>query len=615
MVWPKGVAYLPVKNPAEHSPQTFRRWSLSLVLVSLVCGLGYASQLHGTETDTAVFVDVAAQTGLDCLHFNGMTGATLLPEITGSGGALFDYDNDGDLDVYCVQGALLGPGDLTMTEALFPWSGTRPAQNPLDRLYRNDLNVRPDGSRQLRFTDVTAQSQIAAPRYGMGVATGDIDNDGWIDLYVTNYGVNQFFRNQGDGTFTDKTAQAQLGTAGVWSTSAAFFDYDRDGWLDLYVANYVQSVPGKDPRCYAPNSARDYCGPDAFTALPDKLFHNQGNGTFRDVSDAAGITGAFGAGLGVVTADFNADGWGDIYVANDGDPNQLWINQQDGTFKDEALWAGCAVNQQGQAEAGMGVDAADFDNDGDADLFMTHLMEETHTLYENLGAGLFADRTIGLGLTRGAGRYTAFGTGWLDYDNDSWLDLIILNGAVKRLETLARQGDRYPLDQPNQLFQNRGGKRFVEVSAQAGPAFGVAEVSRGGALGDLDNDGDTDVVVFNNNGPARVLLNQVGQDLHWLGLRLLGTPANRDMLGAQVEIVRPDGPALWRRVRTDGSYCSANDPRVVVGLGKTDSVSAVRVHWPDGQQETWTDVLSDRYITLRQGTADRGRAKDKIRAD
>lgn len=519
MVWPRGISY----HPAQTS-QTSHRWYLSLLLASLACGLGYASPPYGAETE--VFVDVADQAGLECVHFNGMSGTMLLPEITGSGGALFDYDSDGDLDVYCVQGALLGQNarGITMAEALFPWSGSTPPQNRLDRLYRNDLIVRPDGSRQLHFTDVTAASLIVAPGYGMGVATGDIDNDGWIDLYVTNYGPNQ-------------------------------------------------------------------------------LFHNQGNGTLRDVSEAAGITRAFGAGLGVVTADFNADGWIDIYVANDGDPNQLWINQQDGTFKDEALWAGCAVNHQGQAEAGMGVDAGDFDNDGDADLFMTHLMEETHTLYGNLGAGMFADRTIGLGLTTGVGRYTAFGTGWLDYDNDGWLDLVILNGAVKRLEALVRQGDRYPLDQPNQLFRNRDGKRFVEVSAQAGPAFGVAEVSRGGGVGDIDNDGDTDIVVFNNNGPARVLLNQVGQDKHWLGLRLVGTPANRDMLGAQVEIVRPAGPAVWRRVRTDGSYCSANDPRVVVGLDHADTVSAIRVHWPDGQAETWSDVLIDRYTTLRQGTA------------
>lgn len=556
-----------------------------------------------TVTAASIFVEVAQQTGLDCRHFNGMTGAFVLAEITGAGGALFDYDNDGDLDIYCVQGALLGSGSQ-MSQAVFPWPEKTP---PQDRLYRNDLRVEPDGSRRLRFTEVTEQSGIRALGYGMGVATGDINNDGWLDLFVSNYGQNQLFQNQGDRTFVEVSAAAGIAQAQRWSTSAAFVDYDQDGWLDLYVTNYVASSPDAEPRCYAANSARDYCGPDAFQAVPDQLFHNQGNGTFVEVSAAAGITQAFGAGLGVVTADFNKDGWLDIYVANDGDPNQLWINQHDGTFSDEALWSGSAVNHQGQAEASMGVDAADFDGDGDDDLFMTHLMEETHTVYTNLGKGVFADRTITLGLTNTAGRYTGFGTGWFDYDNDGWLDLIILNGAVKTLEHLARQGDRYPLDQPNQLLRNLAGKQFSEVSEQVGAVFQTAAVSRGAAFGDIDNDGDTDVLVLNNNGPAQLLLNQVnqqaGQQPHWLGLRLIGTAAGRDMLGASVEIVRPNAHSLWRRARTDGSYCSANDPRVLVGLGKTDTISAVRVEWPDGQQETWTELGANRYTTLRQGTA------------
>lgn len=578
-----------------------KRACLVCLLVAGVVGLACSARVWAAEPSptSPIFVDVAGQTGLDCQHFNGMTGALLLPEITGAGGALFDYDGDGDLDVYCVQGALLGAGSQ-MDQAVFPWPGPRP---PKDRLYRNDLVISPDGSRQLRFTDVTDQSGIQAPGYGMGVATGDINNDGWPDLFVTNYGANQLFQNQGDGTFAEVSATAGIGQARVWSTSAAFFDYDRDGWLDLYVTNYVHSSPDKEPRCYAANSARDYCGPDAFTALPDQLFRNQGNGTFVEVSTSAGISQAFGAGLGVVTADFNADGWIDIYVANDGDPNQLWINQQDGTFKDEALWSGSAVNHQGQAQASMGVDAGDFDADGDEDLFMTHLMEETNTLYTNLGQGLFADQTIAVGLTNTSGRYTAFGTGWFDYDNDGWLDLMTSNGAVKTLQPLARQGDRYPLGQPNQLFRNLAGKQFTEVSDRAGAVFQTAAVSRGAAFGDIDNDGDTDVLILNNNGPAQLLLNQVGQDQHWLGLRLVGTSAQRDMLGARVEIVRPNAPSLWRRVRTDGSYCSANDPRVMVGLGKADKVSAVRVHWPAGQQETWTELVADRYTTLRQGTA------------
>ena len=555
------------------------------------------SEAGGSESP--IFIDATEATGIDFTHFNGMSGEFTLAEITGQGGAFFDYDQDGDLDVYLVQGALLGK---TMADAVFPWQASTP---PRDRLYRNDLVVHADGSRQLRFTDVTDQSKIEALGYGMGVVAGDVDNDGTVDLYVTNYGHNQLLRNNGNGTFSDVTAATQTDDP-AWSTSAAFLDYDRDGWLDLYVANYVRSAPQKNPTCYAKSSARDYCGPTAFAAFPDRLFHNRQDGTFEDVSEAAGITREYGAGLGVVTADFNADGWIDIYVANDGDPNQLWINQHNGTFKNEALWAGCAVNRLGLAEAGMGVDAGDFDGDGDEDLFMTHLMEETNTLYVNLGRGLFVDHTIEAGLASPSLRYTAFGTGWFDYDNDGWLDLLSLNGAVKTLQELARQGDRYPLGQPNQLFHNTGAGRFEDASAQAGPIFKLAEVSRGAAFGDVDNDGDTDVLVCNNNGPARLLLNQVGNRRHWLGLRLLGAKEKRDMLGARVEVVRPEAPQLWRRARTDGSYCSANDPRVLVGLGSADQTAVVRVHWPDGQTETWPQVSVDRYTTLRAGTAPQG---------
>jgi hypothetical protein len=548
--------------------------------------------------ESAVFVEVARETGIDFTHFNGMTGALTLPEIMGSGGALFDYDSDGDLDVFIVQGGML---DLRkkLPGALFPWKGTQP---PMGRLYRNDLTPHADGSRQLRFADVTEQSRITAVGYGMGVAAGDVNNDGWLDLYLTNLGHNQLWRNNGDGTFSEATHTVR-GENASWSASAAFFDYDRDGWLDLYVTNYVQVALEKHPTCYAKSSAPDYCGPDAFPPVADRLFHNRGDGVFEDVSETAGIRSETWAGLGVITADFNGDGWVDIYVANDGDPNLLWINQKNGSFKNEALWAGCAVNRLGLAEGSMGVDAGDFDGDGDEDLFMTNLMEETHTLYANLGGGLFEDRTIQTGLTTTQGRYTGFGAAWFDYDNDGWLDFLIVNGAVKILPELARQGDRYPLGQPNQLFHNEGGRRFVETSAQAGATFALAEVSRGAAFGDIDNDGDMDVLVLNNNGPARLLLNHVGNRQHWLGLRLVGTKEKRDMLGARVEVVRRNKPALWRRARTDGSYLSSHDPRVLVGLGTDDKVDAVRVHWPSGQQETWSGLMLDRYVTLRQGTA------------
>jgi hypothetical protein len=578
---------------------------LLLLLLWIIC-LSTTTQVSGQ--DSPLFTEVAQEVGLNFTHFNGMTGEWTLPEIMGSGAALFDYDNDGDLDAFLVQGALLGQGKKP-TDAIFPWKDAAP---PIGRLYRNDGTVRAEGTRaegtraegtrQLRFTDVTEPSKLTARGYGMGVATGDVNNDGWVDLLVTNFGQNQLWRNNRDGTFREETATLPT-VPPSWSVSVAFLDYDRDGWLDLYVANYVNFSLEKHPTCYAKSSARDYCGPDAFSPVPDQLFHNRGDGSFEDVSEKAGITTETWAGLGVVTADFNADGWPDIYVANDGDPNFLWINQKNGTFKNEALWAGCAVNRMGMPEASMGVDAGDFDGDGDEDLVMTHLMDETNTFYTNLGNGLFTDRTIQIGFTATTGRYTGFGARWIDYDNDGWLDLLIVNGAVRTLPDLARQGDRYPLRQPKQLLRGHEGQRLVDVSAQAGPAFALPEVSRGAAFGDVDNDGDTDVLVLNSNGPARLLLNQVGARHHWLGLRLVGTRGQRDMLGARVEVVREGRPSLWRRVQTDGSYASANDARILVGLGAETRVKAVRVHWPDGRVESWSEIAIDRYTTLRQGTA------------
>lgn len=567
-----------------------------------VCAMTMLMGLLGTRSgplfaaSDALFADVSERVGLDFKHFNGMTGSFYFPEMTGQGGALLDYDNDGDLDVYLLQGALLG--NDRMSQALFPFRGSGPLG---DRLFRNDLQIASDGSRRLKFVDVTEASGIRATGYGMGVATGDFDNDGRIDLYVTNYGANQMWHNNGDGTFSNVTQVSGVDDP-RWSTSAAFVDYDRDGWLDLYVTNYVVFDIGKGIECYSPSSRRDYCGPSAFEPVGDRLLRNRGDGTFVDLTASAGIAAATGAGLGVVTADFNGDGWIDIYVANDGMPNQLWINQRDGTFRDQALLAGVALNASGQAEASMGVDAGDFDADGDEDLFMTHLAGETNTLYVNNGRGFFEDRTIVAGLAPGSLRFTSFGTGWFDYDNDGWLDLFIANGAVRIQESPASQAHRYPLDQTNQLYHNIAGKRFQDVTDHAGVVFGLSEVSRGSAFGDIDNDGDTDIVVFNNNGTVRLLLNQTGNRQPWLGLRLIGTSAGRDMLGARVAVLRSGAPTLWRRVASDGSYCSANDPRVLLGLGASDQVTAVQVYWPDGSREQWKSLPLGRYTTLRQGT-------------
>jgi enediyne biosynthesis protein E4 len=545
-----------------------------------------------------IFDETAETVGLKFRHYNGMTGKLFLPEVMGAGAALLDYDNDGDMDVFLVQGSVLAPGDEP-ARTLFPW---REPSAPRARLFRNDLSVGKDGSRRLQFTDVTERSRIRAEGYGMGVISGDVNNDGLPDLYLCNLGPNRLYLNKGDGTFEDVTEKAGADDR-RWSASAALLDYDRDGWLDLMIVNYADFTVANSPTCYAETTARDYCGPRSFRAVGNRLLHNKGDGTFEDVTEKAGVAREFGHGLGVVTADFNRDGWMDIYVANDGDPNQLWINRQNGTFKNEALLAGAAVNRDGQAEAGMGVDAGDFNDDGTEDIFVTHLMEETNTLYVNLGDAVFEDRTREAGLGLPGSRLTGFGTLFFDYDNDGRLDLLVVNGAVRILQEPARKGDPYPLGQPNQLFRNEGAGRFLEVSEQAGVAFRLPEVSRGAAFGDVDNDGDTDVLVTNNNGPARLFLNRLGNRNRWLGLRLVGKRAGRDMLGASVEVIVTPKQTLWRRARTDGSYLSAQDPRVLVGIGSAERVEAVRVRWPDGGVEEWKSPPVNRYSTLKEGTS------------
>jgi hypothetical protein len=558
----------------------------------------FEPEIRTAGSSLSIFKEVAEQVGLKFQHYNGMTGKFYLPEITGSGAALFDFDNDGDLDVFLVQGNVLEP-NTKAAGTLFPWSSPEP---PRGKLFRNDLVVGKGGSHSLSFTDVTEKSGIVATGYGMGVAVGDINNDGWPDLYLSNLGSNQMYLNKGEGKFADVTKET--GTDDPrWSTSAAFFDYDRDGWLDLMLVNYADFSVTNSPNCYAATTAKDYCTPRVFRAPGNRLFHNKGNGTFEDLTIAAGVDKEFGHGLGVVTADFNDDGWIDIYVANDGDHNQLWTNQGNSTFRNDALLAGAAINRNGQAEAGMGVDAGDFDGNGTEDIFVSHLMDETNTLYVNLGRALFEDRTREAGLGMPGRRFTGFGTLFFDYDNDGWLDLLVANGAVQLLPDLVRKKDPFPLGQPNQLFHNTGKGSFVEVIDQAGPGLQLLEVSRGAAFGDVDNDGDTDVLITNNNGPARLFLNQLGNRNHWLGLRLFGKATGRDVLGSQVEVVISEKSVLRRRARTDASYLSANDPRVLVGLGTNVRVEAVRVRWPDGTVEEWKEPLLDQYSTLKQGTA------------
>jgi hypothetical protein len=576
--------------------------SLLLPLLACVttCSSGPPSDRRSTEpaatagapspADRAIgpwFTDRAAEVGLDFVHVNGASGKMYMPEILSPGAALFDYDNDGDLDVFLLQGQRLEAG-RTADSAM-------PSDSRRSRLYRNDLTVNADGTRTLHFTDVTRESRIDVGGYPMGVAAADFDNDGCVDLYVTGFGRNHLFHNDCRGAFADIWKH----TGSDWAVSASFVDYDRDGWLDLYVGNYVSYRLDAPGECHAASGEPDYCTPQAFRAQPDRLYHNAGNGTFVDVSTKALSGGHFGPALGVATADFNNDGWMDIYVANDGEANQLWLNQHDGTFKDVALLAGAALSAEGKPEGSMGVDAGDFDNDGDEDLFMTHLPDQGNNLYVNDGSALFEDQSARSNLGPLSMGYTGFGTAWIDYDNDGWLDLVTANGAVSLKPS--RGSHPFPYDERNGLFRNLANGRFEDVTARAGDVFALSEVSRGACFGDIDNDGDTDVLATNNAGPVRLLINNVGNRRHWLGVRLVGSRTRRDMLGARVA-VQSGARTLWRRARSDGSYASANDPRVLVGLGESAGSARIRVVWPNGNSEEWAEVSVDSWTTIKQGT-------------
>ncbi len=569
-----------------------------LTALALAAATGSLAVLgaQGRAPSVPRFEDVAEASGVEFTHVNGAAGDFWYPELIGSGVAVLDYDGDGDLDIYLVQGA----------ERLALDRGrSAPAARPASKLLRNDLD-RPGG--RLRFTDVTTQAGVGLYAYGMGTAVGDYDNDGDLDLYVTAYGDNVLYRNDGNGRFTDVTAAANANDP-RWSTSAAFVDYDRDGWLDLFVGNYVDFTPDGNKPCFEPAGARDYCGPTAYRPIPDRLLRNKGDGTFEDVSERAGITRAFGNALGVGIGDYDADGWPDIYVANDATPNQLWINKHDGTFEDFGVLSGTAYNAAGRPEGSMGVASADYDRDGDEDLVVSNLTGETFVLYENDGTGSFEDRRAAVGLAAPTATMTGFGADWFDADNDGWLDLFIANGAVNLIP--AQRGQPVPFRQRNQLFVagphpgtrppapgSRVGVRLTEVTAQAGPGLELLEVSRGAAFGDLDLDGRVDIVVTNNGGPARVLRNTSVTTNHWVRLRLAQPAANRFALGAAARIDLPGAPPIVRRVRSGGSYLSSSDLRLHIGLGRHEAPLDVLVTWPDGTQQRVPGLAVDREHTI-----------------
>ena len=521
-----------------------------------------------------------AQTGIDFGHETGATGELHLPEIMGSGLAVADLDGDGRLDLYLVSG----------TQKL--GVGAENAGGPVNRFYRQ----REDGS----FEDRTSASGLGDPGYGMGVAVGDVDNDGDEDVYVANLDGDRLYRNRGDGTFENVTA-AGAGVHG-WSSSAAFLDYDRDGFLDLFVVRYVTYRP--DNRCYDKAGRHEYCGPTAFPGIHDVLLRNRGDGTFEDVTEAAGIQAIAHAGLGLVVRDFDGDGWPDVYVANDADPNELWLNRQDGTFTEEGLLLGASLNAQGQAEAGMGVLAEDLDGDLAVDLFMTHLGNESNTFYRNLGGDTgFADATAASGLGSTSTLFTGFGIAAFDADLDGDLEVAAANGRVYREVVLEPADLEPPWDayaEPNLFYLNTSGGQFRLAQAEGRTFTSTKEVTRGLALGDLDEDGDLDLVVTNAQGPARIFRNEAPRAGTWLIVDAWDPRLQRRALGAEIRITA--GSHSWLRTLDGASgYQSASDPRAHFGLGPTAQVDSIEVRWPDGRREVFQGIETNQALRLERG--------------
>lgn len=522
------------------------------------------------------FRDVTDAMRLDFRHVNGFSAERRLVETMGSGGALFDFDNDDDLDLYLVQGNSLSPS----TEPL-----------PKNRLYRNDAGI---------FVDVTASANVGDTGYGLGVVAADYDSDGYRDLYVTNLGKNVLYRNNGDGTFTDVTEQAEVGCP-LLSASAAFADIDRDGDLDLYVCNYVEYALETDIPCYYKNQLRIYCGPNEYHGIADVLYRNNGDGTFTDITKSAGVYEPTTRGLGVVFTDVNSDGWVDIYVANDMSPNTLFINQGDGIFQEEGVLRGVAYNGDGLANGSMGIDAGDYDNDGDIDLWVSNFALEANCLMQNDGDGYFEDMTFDTDLADPSFYALGFGTRFIDFDNDGWLDLLVGNGHI--WDNVEQIDAKQHYAQPVQLFRNQGGKQadyvgFTEITAAAG-LDQTPYVVRGMLFGDIDTDGDVDVVLCQSNRPAVVLSNEVGNVNAWLTVKLVGADGNTDAIGAQVQ-VETDGMTLLREVICGASYLSGNDLRLTFGFGSATRIDNLQIRWHDGSVQQVGGVPIRQSITFLQ---------------
>jgi hypothetical protein len=515
-----------------------------------------------------VFEDITAASKIDFLHAASPTPNKYLIETMGGGVALFDYDNDGRLDLFFVNGASLKDAKIDKSDRRF-WN----------RLYHQ----KPDGT----FEDVTERAGLTGARqgsYGMGVAAGDFDNDGFTDLYVTGYGANTLYRNQRDGTFADVTAKS--GTkAGGWSSSAGFFDFDNDGKLDLFVGRYVDWSFEKNPYCgIIKQGARAYCHPDNFQGVPNILYRNNGDGTFTDVSARAGIANPNGKTLGVAFADYDQDGWIDIYVANDSVQCFLYRNKHDGTFEEVSLAAGAGFNEDGKTFAGMGTDFADYDNDGWPDIVVTDLSDERYVLFHNKGDGTFTDATTDSGLGRATHLFSGWSTRFLDYDNDGWKDLFVAQGHV--MDTIALTSPSLSYQQPPLMMKNDGGK-FTR--AKPGAPFDVNWAGRAAAFGDIDNDGDIDIVVANVNQRAYLLRNHGGNGNGWIGVQ-------NAAIGCRVQAITASGREQFYEVQTAAGYQSASDPRVIVGLGGEASARSVEIRCPGSKLRRYENVKSGQWI-------------------
>lgn len=555
-----------------------------LVLSSSLVLSGQTKPHHrATARDSPVkFVDVTRKLGVRFKHESSATSQKYLVETMGAGVALFDCDGDGRLDIFFVNGAEISD---PMAKGALP---TKTGPRFWNRLYHQ----KSDGT----FEDITEASGLAGAGYGMGVAVGDYDNDGREDLYVTGFPHNQLFHNDGNCHFTDVTEQAGVGASG-WSASAAFVDVDNDGLLDLVVTRYLDWSFDNNPYCgeHLPGH-RAYCTPDMFHGVSPLLFHNEGGGRFTDVSEKAGFAKLQGKGLGVAFADFDRDGYQDLAIANDSVPEFLLHNRRNGNFEELALTAGTAVDDDARPYAGMGIDFADYDNDGTPDIVVTDLSGQKYALYRNLGNNTFSYTTGSSNLGVITRDYAGWGVKFFDYDNDGWKDLFIAQGHVMDTIQLTFPHLRYL--QPPLLLRNNG-ETFTNVSGQSGEIFQQRWAARGLAVGDINNDGALDVVVTTNNGPAYVLQNQ-GSQRHWLTLSLVGHKSNRDGIGAEVKIVSASGMAQYATVSTAGSYLSASDRRVHFGLGADSSAKSIEIHWPSGIVQRIESVRANQILTVNE---------------